>query len=513
LYCISFLFALAMDWENLPDAVLLMVLCKLSVASVISVSSTCRRWSDISKDNLLWKHLFLRDWRLPRNTSLREKAESWREEYVRLVETPPTECVQTITTHKDEVLHVSYSNDGKNFVSCSKDGWVSVWWNSEKGEVSLAFKHDMKMYGWKYTWASKYNPSDSMLLVAGVVSEIKGEIAIFDTKKGEGDGKQVVNYDLLCRIQNNPYDVQGAWCSETHFLCGRLTGNPYVLLDASVWVCEVDKDEDYDTNILSPSLYRNQLLTFRDEGTNYVRCLVVSSRTKFNNDAMFLDYKDLVKQQPPQEFIQQTPDHKCANIFRDNQIYLIFLSQGETSAPHQIGFKKVYKEDLENSPVVEKPDRVLDMKGHIVGLALSPDSEKLYVNVRSWPENVVLDKEEAPPIANDIEMRVIHLSDLRVEDRVMRGHVGYTDSKEAFYIYLDVGDKLVGSGSEDGVGRVWDRSYGCLVGKANHQKCVNSAVFNPRNQEIMVTGSDDHTIKIWRSKRTARMMNKPKTFG
>ena len=34
---------------------------------------------------------------------------------------------------------------------------------------------------------------------------------------------------------------------------------------------------------------------------------------------------------------------------------------------------------------------------------------------------------------------------------------GFTDSMGAFYIYIDVSKDFVGSGSEDNLGRVWDR--------------------------------------------------------
>ena len=191
----------------------------------------------------------------------------------------------------------------------------------------------------------------------------------------------------------------------------------------------------------------------------------------------------------------------------------MFLSQGETSAPHQIGLKKINSDDLSAAPVVSAPDRVVDLRGHIVGQALSPDNRQLYVNVRRWPDNAAMDFDEPPPIASEIEMRVIDLADLTCRDEMLTGHVGYTDSDSAFYIYLDVGDRLVASGSEDGVGRIWDRHYRCLVAKALHDKCVNSAVFNPRDQEMLVTGSDDHSIKIWRSRQNVRTMNVPKREG
>ena len=41
----------------------------------------------------------------------------------------------------------------------------------------------MKLHNWMYSWASKYNSTDTLLLVAGVVSEIDGEIAVFKVDK------------------------------------------------------------------------------------------------------------------------------------------------------------------------------------------------------------------------------------------------------------------------------------------------------------------------------------------
>ena len=42
---------------------------------------------------------------------------------------------------------------------------------------------------------------------------------------------------------------------------------------------------------------------------------------------------------------------------------------------------------------------------------------------------------------------------------------GFTDSMGAFYIYIDVSKDFVGSGSEDNLGRVWDRYSGHGVGR------------------------------------------------
>ena len=52
---------------------------------------------------------------------------------------------------------------------------------------------------------------------------------------------------------------------------------------------------------------------------------------------------------------------------------------------------------------------------------------------------------------------------LTVIGKSLSGHVGYTPSEKAFYLYVDVSETYVGSGSEDGRGCIWDRHYGALV--------------------------------------------------
>lgn len=43
---------------------------------------------------------------------------------------------------------------------------------------------------------------------------------------------------------------------------------------------------------------------------------------------------------------------------------------------------------------------------------------------------------------------------------------------------------------------IWDRYYGICLAKYQHTDVVNSVAFNPRDSEMLVTTSDDYTIKV-----------------
>lgn len=115
--------------------------------------------------------------------------------------------------HSHQVLHVSFSHNGRMFATCSKDGFVHVsfqsffvsfqftnsnfksswnWticfafsfqiWNSSY-PATIKYSHDMRKFSWKYTQYSQFNQSDTLLLVSGVhfgsPHSTSGEIAVF----------------------------------------------------------------------------------------------------------------------------------------------------------------------------------------------------------------------------------------------------------------------------------------------------------------------------------------------
>ncbi|XP_011204891.1 F-box/WD repeat-containing protein 5 isoform X1 [Bactrocera dorsalis] len=224
--------------------------------------------------------------------------------------------------------------------------------------------------------------------------------------------------------------------------------------------------------------------------------------------------------------------------------YLIFSTGSKTYTPHQIGIKRIrnvtFPKKLDPGPslkeriaakkaaerenqlradpdwwnydsiahLFDKVDKVIDLHGHIIGMALSPDNRYLYVNTRPWPKNYVITNAlEPPPIAQEIDIHVIDLMTLKRVGNMLRAHKAYTPSTECFFIFLDVCEDYVGSGAEDMHAYLWDRYYGICLAKYRHTDVVNSVAFNSRDSEMLVTTSDDYTIKIWRSRAKAKQFN------
>lgn len=155
----------------------------------------------------------------------------------------------------------------------------------------------------------------------------------------------------------------------------------------------------------------------------------------------------------------------------------------------------------------DRPDKIIDLHGQIIGMALSPDHRYLYVNSRSWPSGyVIANVLEPPPIAQEVDMHVIDMRTLEPVGNLLNAHRAFTSNTECFFLFPQVSATYVTSGAEDLHAYVWDRYYGICVSKYPHGDVVNSATFDAGDEQMLVTVSDDYTIKVWRSlKRCAEL--------
>ncbi|GFR16805.1 hypothetical protein TNCT_380341 [Trichonephila clavata] len=235
-------------------------------------------------------------------------------------------------------------------------------------------------------------------------------------------------------------------------------------------------------------------------------------------------------------------DTSIEKILDPREKFLIFTTGALTYTPHQIGFKRIkpfkFAERITETPTLtqrlaerqernsappippnwhdeesvmqyfDQVDHLIDLHGHIIGMGLSPDHRYLYVNSRPWPQGYVIDNPlTPPPIAQEIDIHVIDLCTLKEVGTMLRSHKAYTPNDECFFIFLDVSDQYVASGAEDKRGYLWDRHYGNCLSKLPHKDVVNSVAFNPKDAEMLVTASDDFTLKVWRSKNRVKELN------
>ncbi|XP_063424872.1 F-box/WD repeat-containing protein 5-like [Mytilus trossulus] len=704
---------IACIWESIPDDIILHVFSFLPAASLLQAAQVCRCWYRVSRDELLWKDVFYRHWKIDRNIPMAPGKSSWLQEYKRLQYHTPAVESEVIRQHTDQVLHVSFSHNGKMFATSSKDGFIKVW--NTTYPISLKYKENMKRFTWKYTQFSQFNESDTLLLVSGVhfgSNSTSGEIAVFSLQG---------NFELQARVINKPYDVFGTWYNDSHLVSGSLHWTGQLQSCSVLWLNKAfqdtenehesvvmrlyklkninassvrtvmvascrevmetdDKDEigkgskrvqdkaDREDNNESSSKiakknkekflgtieykqeYRDaekshKKFTQKSEnskmsnqcGSNHssfseddlvrqlsdndlpnsnnqtpirgtkdismpdvdklvektTKCVSLSSETidtsisgnpvnptngsiqdtsNSNNSAqnssssqcgcgsscschggMYLDGATFGS--PLQSHFFRSNDHRVAlddwnpasalhmgdtSITYPNFItadstspqkgnildkFLIFTQGSKTYTPHQIGIKRIKPlekilgderpllPDIEfNSPALEsiaydKLDKVIDMHGHIIGLALSPDHRYLYVNCRPWPKDYDIQNPLAPPpIAQEIDIHVIDLLRLAEVGTMYRAHKAYTPNDECFFIFLDVSQQYVASGAEDKHGYIWDRHYGVCLSKFRHEDVVNCVAFSPSDSEILVTVSDDCTIKIWRSLNREKSM-------
>lgn len=250
-------------WDTLPDDIILHIFSFLSPFSVVRMSETCRRMNEIAFDEQLWRQHFYQYYRIPRSIGIAPGKTSWLQEFKRLYYHTPAVKGTIIKQHTDQVLHVSFSHNGKMFATCSKDGFIKVW--NSKYPVKLKYKYDMRTLTWKYTQFSQFNRTDTLLLVSGVhfgSHSTSGEIAVFSLK---GD------FDLQARVINKPYDVFGTWYNDNYLLSGNLHLTGPLQSYSSIILNKGFQDIESEHESVVMGLYR-----FENQNASSIRTLLVA---------------------------------------------------------------------------------------------------------------------------------------------------------------------------------------------------------------------------------------------
>ncbi|XP_070106526.1 F-box/WD repeat-containing protein 5 isoform X2 [Equus przewalskii] len=537
------------------------IFLSLGPADVLAAGLVCRQWQAVSRDEFLWREQFYRYYQVARDVPRHPAATSWYEEFRRLYDMVPCVEVQTLREHTDQVLHLSFSHSGYQFASCSKDCTVKIWNNDLT--ISLVHSADMRPYNWSYTQFSQFNRDDSLLLASGVFlgphNSSSGEIAVISLD----------TFALLSRVRNKPYDVFGCWLTETSLISGNLHRIGDITSCSVLWLNNAFQDvESENVNVVK------RLFKIQNLNASTIRTVMVADCSRFDSPDLLLDagapgmpprrvfdlgsggedevagpapapvrgkeglrrlLDGLLDGRAQSQLSERALETKVAELLAQGRTkpperstadarskLLIFTTGCLTYSPHQIGIKQILPHQMTTAgPVLgegrgsdaffDALDHVIDVHGHIIGMGLSPDNRYLYVNSRAWPSgSVVADPMQPPPIAEEIDLLVFDLKTMQEVKRALRAHRAYTPNDECFFIFLDVSRDFVASGAEDRHGYIWDRHYNICLAKLQHQDVVNSVVFSPQEQELLLTASDDATIKAWRSPRTVRVHQAPR---
>lgn len=359
-------------------------------------------------------------------------------------------------------------------------------------------------------------------------------------------------HQVLHPQENEPRAQRGNPISHNEFRVGQHPINP----EEAASLLQVARENDPCTNTTSinyTSEYRQaEQSPSSSLPLNNIQKLVKGDKMSHSRSTSMESLNSLIDEpmgESLKKTINQTPDWAEGEIkppmslADDQDKYLIFTTGSKTYSPHQIGFKRINKfeiptvvdhgpplrermqqreqiREMRNLGLFQEPnwldfdqvadqfdqiDHLIDLNGHIIGMGLSPDHRYLYVNSRPWPANYTIDSPLSPPrIAQAIDMHVIDLTTLKEVGTMLNSHKAYTPNDECFFIFLDVSQEYVASGAEDKHGYVWERHYGVCLAKLPHKDVVNAVAFNPADPEMLVTVSDDHKIKIWRSRRQAK---------
>ncbi|XP_004531683.1 F-box/WD repeat-containing protein 5 isoform X2 [Ceratitis capitata] len=254
-----------LEWWSIPEPILVRIYWMLPMSDLLSAGTTCKRWYNIFNDELMWKQKFLLHYKVDPSIRLKPGAESWKNEYKRLIWNIPYVQSQRLEGHAHQVLHVSFSHNGDMFSTCSKDGYVIVWNSSHP--CTEKYSHNMKQFSWKYTQYSQFNQSDTLLLVSGVhfgsPHSTSGEIAVFTVNGKESR--------LRCRVVNRPYDIFGTWFSDQYLISGDLHWLAHLLSYSELWLNKANQEIDSENVPIMNKLYK-----FYNRNASSVRAIMIA---------------------------------------------------------------------------------------------------------------------------------------------------------------------------------------------------------------------------------------------
>lgn len=517
------------DWSVLATDPLISILNYLNGKDLENVSYVCRNWHDVSCLDIIWRRRFRLDFQIQDNMTLPEYSTSWIKEYMRVTESIPSVEYKTIKVHSDEVLHVSFSNNGRMFGTCSKDATVKVFHARSPYDIildkNLGFATEHR---WIYTQCSEFNSSDTLLLVSGRCPGMDwiGEIIILDL---------LDNFSVRSVAKINYFDAMGAWLNETCYL----SQHAYHDQQSSISLYMVKATDVIQGTEFTPCVfscvtccyYRTADITKyvgRDEGACMWKINDVNEHNE-HSAAGSLVKEELKEQIDKNEMPPRKKPKNFANTDSESvKSYLLLLcfTGYVMDFPHRLGIKRIVQKPTSKFPVTKyftrscKPqkfpleqafltefDYFIDLDGIALGMTVSPCNRYVFANVRKSLIDIDQVRTNHLQLASNVVLHQYDLLTLK-EVKCFTGHKGLS-SKTVSLLAVSCTERYVTSGSEDKKGYLWDRHHGILLSIFSHNGIVNSVALNPCQRGMAISCGDDHIIRIWHSKSICENYDTP----
>jgi len=424
-------------WKDLVNTGVLEIMSYLPYYDIVRAGQVCRRWKTLSLDDLLWKAVLTRHLKIPPPVTLRPGAPSWRREFIRIMDEVPsvlTDLPDHYVQKARLATHVSFAHTKEIFSVCYGEEGVAIWRSSHPcTRISV---HGC--IGWKTT-SSKFNSSDTLLLVTGVKSnpwddEVYGKVALYQA----GGPAYPDQFSLVMVMDSGCSQPYNGWITDTTFLTDEGADR------SNLKVCGKSVDPFNDSTEMLYNVHHDNMLS----GSSGIQCSIIDAHD---------GTPGLVVQIGNQELhVPQGPQHDDM-YYGDRPWHM---------APTRIGIlDKNHANELKIfTPTNENFEHML-----IAGFCPSPDQKICYISTRPLTRNHNVNSDMFPMafISNEnLQILPLNLSTMMVGPP-LTGHKGIAhdniDWTETNDLFPDVTSFYVGCGSDDGCAYLWDRHYGCLV--------------------------------------------------
>ena len=418
---------------------------------------------------------------------------SWQCETFRDRVMAPTSLGRVLKGHSDEVLCVSFSNDGSRLASCSRDGTTRVHTVDAEGEADcvLVIKHQAGDVPCRVSWSG----DDSLLLIStearnGNIFDYDAHVSVYKSETG----KKIV------KRANIPFDVCAAWIPKTHaFVHGEsLSVSPRGTYHQSlaVWDCDSGRVLGRFHMRFVQEAFVHLIQVSPDGNFLAMTCGLGDALSDTVRVVRMPDIVGLINSKG-RSFEIRVPRTKFTpeKLVENSEFFCGNGDVRSLTIGKLVGYAK---------PCADGDPTVPSMfcGGAVLGLSWSHDSRRFYTNTRLYLSPSELTGNSRPDLDNTLEIQEWTLEGQEIVSR-MKGAHGFTTKDCPFYLFLSespCGD-YIASGSEDCGVYIYHVRHKRLMRVLweGHEDVVSMVAWQPRADAgcILATASDDHRICLW----------------